>query len=248
MSTPKYRLLSKHSRSPLRQIAAATWSAALGFIVSVALIAIVCLTTNDKPTADSIWTGNAAVFVAIGGIILRGSLASLLGIAIYHRLWLLLGRQPEGSTDNSGAGLEVKEIESHHLASRFAIGMLFKPSASFAWACGILGLLLTSAVVPALQYGMDIVSSSALIPRTVDLQHAQLDDRMALKSGAAGYPDNVAPNVLRAATVALFGADSAFVYTKSNVSGEASFADIQYADVECKIEVTRGEVQSTSRV
>lgn len=246
MSALHYQPLSGTSRTSFNQISNATWPAALGVASSIPFILAVCLTTDGRQTASNFLTSNAAVLVAVGGIILKGSLGALIGIALYHRLWLLLGREDVQSNSQVVRGLSVKEIESHHLASRLGVGMLFEPTASLAWACGIAGLLLTAAIVPALQYGVDVESSSNVSPRTTTLQHAQLNHRMALTSGASGSPDGVSPNVLRAATVALFGADNAFVYTNENVTGLAKFTDVQYADVECNIDSAPGEVQSSA--
>lgn len=243
-----YQSLTDRTATPLHQIGTATWPAALGVILSISLVVTASLITNGKETNTNIWTANAAVIVAVGGIVLKGSLATLVGIALYHRLWLQLGQQKDRKAGQSKAGLTVQEIESHHLASRLAVGMLVEPSQSLAWTCGVLCLLLTSALVPMLQYGMDVVVSSDIRPTTVPIQHAQLDSRMALRSGAAGLPDNVSPNVLRAATRALFGADAAFVYTERNLTGLAVFSDVQYADVECNIKAVPGDVRPTSRV
>ena len=242
-----YRQLTARTGTHLGQIGAAIWPATVGAVLATALIGVVCVTTNGKDTGVSIWTSNAAVLVAVGGIVLKGSVGSLVGMALYHRLWLQLGRHNDKAS-RSSSGLTVKQIESHHLASRLAIGMLMEPTKSIAWVCGVLCLFLTAAIVPMLQYGMDIESNSTIQPTTVTIQHAQLDDRMAIRSGAAGLPDNVTPNVLRAATRALFGAESAFVYKQMNLTGKATFGDIQYADVECNIEVTPGQVVPTSKV
>ena len=246
MSALQYQPLSGPSRTSFKQISVATWPAALGTVFSIGIILAVCLTTDGRQTASNIWTSNAAVLVAVGGIILKGSLGALIGIALYHRLWLQLGRERVQRNGQCLHGLSLKEIESHHLASRLAVGMLFEPSASLAWACGLVGLLLTAAIVPTLQYGVEVVARSTVSPKEVTLQHAQLDNRMALTSGASGSADGVSPNVLRAATVALFGADTAFVYTDENVTGVAEFADVQYADVECNIDSVLGEAESTT--
>lgn len=234
--------------TPITQISAATWPAALGVIISTGFIIAVCLTMNKKETTGSVLAANAAVLVAAGGIVLKGSLGSLLGITLYHRLWLQLGLIWDHQLGQASSGLTLREIESHHLASRLALGMLAKPSASLVWICGILGLILTAAIVPVLQFGLNVASSPVTNLMTVPLEHAQLDARMALVAGAMGYPDNVAPNVLRAATVALFGADTAFVYTKHNLTGMATFAEVQYADAECNIDIRRGEVMGASDV
>ncbi|KAJ9607632.1 hypothetical protein H2200_007710 [Cladophialophora chaetospira] len=242
MAILRYKPVGRSSRTPADQIAAATWPTTAGVVLSVCFILAVCITTNGKDTTSSVWVSNASVLVAAGGIVLKGSFGAIIGMALYHRLWLVLGSHRNVSRIGSKSGLTVAEIESYHLASRLSIGMLFQRSASATWVLGILCLILTSAIVPVLQYGVDVVARPTITPTTIELEHAQLDSRMATGSGAAGYPDNVAPNVLRAATVALFGADTSFVYTRENVTGNAEFADVQYADVDCTIDVSRGQV------
>jgi hypothetical protein len=244
----KCHSLAARAATPITQISAAIWPSVLGVVLSVAFIITLCLITNNEQTAESVLANNAAVLVSAGGIVLKGCVGNLLGVALYHRLWLLLGVRKESKSGRDISGLRLKEVESQHLASRLAVGMLTQPAASLSWICGITGLLLTSALVPMLQFGLNIESSPTIHLRTVPLQHAQLDARMALVSGALGYPDNVAPNILRAATVALFGADNAFVYTKRNLTGIATIADVQYADVECNIDVRQGQVVGASDV
>jgi hypothetical protein len=50
------------------------------------------------------------------------------------------------------------------------------------------------------------------------------------------------PNARRAAISALLGEDNSYRYTDANVTGSARFGPIQYADIECEIRATEGQV------
>ena len=223
-------------RTPFRQIVQAVWASLLFLFLSAAFIFAVAASTNGRPKSG-LWASNAPAFIAAGAIVLKGSVGTLVGVALYQHLWLKLGN-PSGHD----CGLTVNEIESLHLASRLTVGMVAQPSATVAWFVGLVCLLATSAIVPAAQVGVDTVNQFDVVPVTVKMQHAQLDSRMALRYGPVQAPSIAQFSVKRSATGAVFGENSTQVYTSLNLTGWATFGPIEYADVECAIESIRTAV------
>ncbi|KAF2467153.1 uncharacterized protein BDR25DRAFT_395316 [Lindgomyces ingoldianus] len=229
----------KRKQTPPAQIFRATWAALLSLFLSSGFIFTVALTTDGKPKTG-LWTSNASVFIALGATILKGSVAALLGVALYQHLWLRLSNH-----EGEEYGLSIKNIESLHLASRLSVGMLSRPSTALAWFTGLVCFLATSATIPALQAGVETGSRIEIMPTTVKIQHAQLDPRMAARSGAVLYPQNAMPNIKRSATIAVFGETGSQPYTQQNLTGKASFGPIDFVDVECAIVETPGVVIAT---
>ncbi|KAF2685279.1 hypothetical protein K458DRAFT_388171 [Lentithecium fluviatile CBS 122367] len=130
-------------RAPLRQIFRATWAGLVFLLLSSAFIFAVAVTTDGKPKTRT-WVSYASVFIAPGATVLKGSVASLLGVAIYHHLWLRLS-----DTTGNEHDLTVTGIESLHLASRLSVGMLAEPSAALRWFIGLACFLATSATILA---------------------------------------------------------------------------------------------------
>ena len=244
-SPPPQTLLAQFpdsKRTPFRQIVQATWASLLFLFLSTAFIFAVAASTNGKPKLG-MWVSNASVFIAAGAIALKGSVSALIGVALYQHLWLKLSNR-----SRNNYGLTVNEIESLHLASRLNVGMVAQPSPTVAWLVGLVSLLATSAMIPAIQAGVDTISHFDVVPVTVQLQHAQLDPRMTGRYGPVQAPYNAQPNIKRSATVAVFGENSTQIYTKLNLTGKATFGPIEYADADCSIKEIAGPVDDISTV
>lgn len=235
------------SHVPFRHILCATWASLTALFFGAGFVLAIAFTTNQKPTAGSLWVANAPVFVSLGGIIIKGSLGTLLGVALYQHLWSLLA-VPSQDEKKGQSGLVLKQVESLHLASRLSVSMLFAPVAKVGWFLGIGGLLCTSVIVPVLQAGVDVISRTEIVPRSIQIPHAELDHRMASTGTALNSPEGARPNVKRSAMVAIFGEDIGFEYTKQNVTGKAVTDTISYTDVECNIVATPGTVPFASNV
>ncbi|KAI1926944.1 hypothetical protein LOZ64_000076 [Ophidiomyces ophidiicola] len=233
------------SHVPFSHIIQATWASLVTLILGSTFILIIAFTTNNKPTTTGIWVSNAPVFISLGGIIIKGSLGALLGVALYQHLWSLLA-VPDANGGHQNDGLKLKEVESLHLASRLAVGMLVAPSARVGWFLGFAGLLCTGVVVPVLQAGVKVVTRVEMTPTDVSIPHAQLDYRMATTGTALNSPEGARPNVKRSAITAVFGETVGYSYTKQNVSGKATFGEISYTDIECNVVITAGTVPLAS--
>lgn len=246
MATPHPNLLLAqfplHRRTPFHQIFRATWAGLVFILLSSAFVFAVAVTTNGRPKTG-IWVSNASVFIALGATVLKGSVASLLGVALYQHLWLQLSN-PMGKD----CGLTVKRIESLHLASRLSVGMLSRPSVALAWFVGLACFLVISATIPALQSGVNTVSRIEVVPVTVKIQHTQLDPRMTARSGAVQAPETAMPNIMRSATIAIFGENGTQTYTVQKLTGRATFGPVDYVDIECSITEIPGVVIPTRKV
>jgi len=190
------------------------------------------------------------VLVSVGAVVLRGALAALLGVALYHNIWTNLASSSAASSGRreSQRGLKVKEMESLHLASRLSPRMFLSPSAKMGWFIGILGFIVSAAIVPVLQAGIEIGNGINVVNTTFTINHSQLDPKMAAKSGAQLAADDAMANVKRAAIIAVFGEQSSHTYTTRNITGDATFGPIDYADLDCSISVTPGVVPLTTKV
>jgi hypothetical protein len=243
------------TRAPLGQVVQASWAALLVLLLSIVFIVVVARLGHDQQYTG--WISSVPVMLSVGGVVLRGALAALLGLALYQHLW---SRLANSSDDNNGrkatgyqhpnmtkSGLSIRQVDSYHRASRLSVLMFFRPSLSWGWAIGAIGLAAVSAVIPVLQASVDTVQRTEVRPVRVSMWHAQLDARLSKRSGAAGYPDGPKPNVRRAATTALLGEESSHSYTDANVTGAAEFGPIQYADIDCDIRAAEGQVVMTTR-
>ncbi len=242
------------TRAPVGQVVQASWAALLVLILSIVFIIVVARLGNDQQYTG--WISSVPVILSVGGVVLRGALAALLGVALYQHLWSCLansagdndGPKPTGyqHPSQTKSGLSLREVDSYHRASRLSVLMFLRPSLCGGWAIGAVGLAAVSAVIPVLQASVDTVQRVEVRPVSVSMWHAQLDARLSKRSGAAGYPDGPKPNVRRAATTALLGEESSHTYTDANVTGVAEFGPVQYADIECDIRAAEGRVVPTT--
>lgn len=175
----------------------------------------------------------------LGAVVLRGSVAALLGVALYQNLWQNVATQAkmkEGGLVETGAeGIPVKTVESLHLASRLAIGMLAHPSLKAGWIIGVLGLGIVSAVQPILQSAIAVRQEKQIFPTSLSIYHPQFNGSLAQSDGAFMYAGGLTTITTRSAVAALMGETNGLRYTYANVSGVAHFGPIKYLDAICNI-------------
>ncbi|KAK0748302.1 hypothetical protein B0T21DRAFT_20072 [Apiosordaria backusii] len=118
--------------------------------------------------------------------------------------------------------------------------MFMEMSLSTAWILGAVGLLFTSCVPPVLQSAVGPVASRKIVPRRLQMYHAQLDPRMATTETAAGVPVGARSMLHRTAISALYGEELGHQYVPFNVTGLARTASMDFVDLECDIVETPG--------
>ena len=131
-------------------------------------------------------------------------------------------------------------VESLHLASRLAVGMLEYPLLRAGWIIGFLGLAVTSAVQPVLQSAITVRQERQIIPMGLPIYHPQFNGSLAQSDSAAMYASGPTTISRRSAVAALMGEKSGLRYTDANVTGIANFGPVKYLDVTCNIEAVPG--------
>lgn len=221
----------------------ATWFSATALVGSIIFTIVVIATTNGKEVSSGWWVKNADVVISVGAMATKSSFASIMGVALYQHLWYTItaaDKDIEGAS--AKAGMRIREIEAQHQASKMKISLFSAPSWSKAWLIGAVMFLLGAAIVPVIQYTVDIVPQTETVTTVVSMFHAQLDTRLALVESP--NPDGPhgdepiaviggVPEVMRGATLAIFGEDTTFKYTNSNVTGPAIFGPVEYPDIDC---------------
>jgi hypothetical protein len=217
------------------QIFSSIWASSLALILSAVFISIAAVSTNGKE-ATTIWVSKAPTFIAAGAVVLQGSITTLVGITLYQHLWSRL----------SAKGLSVRHIESYHRASRLSVSMFMEMSLSAAWIVGAVTLLFISFVPPGLQSAVGPVASRKIVPRQLQMNHAQLDPRMATTETAGGIPVDARSLLHRTATLALYGEESGHQYVPFNVTGLAKTTNLDFVDLECDIVEIPGKFSNVS--
>ena len=248
-STALYTRFPANGRIPLKQVASATWIATVALLIGIGFVLAVAFSADGKPTDENTWYSHAPTFIALGAVILRGSLAALLGIALYQNLWQhLAAPNPANGEPLLGAkehhGLQLSSIEGLHLASRLAVGMFAHPLFKAGWVIGVLGLALTSAVQPVLQSAISVGREEQFISTDIPIYHPQFNGSLAQSDSAtmeAGGPTTI-PR--RSAIAALLGENNGLRYTDSNVTGFATFGPVRYLDVTCNIKAIPGNLSN----
>ncbi|KAG4439704.1 hypothetical protein IFR05_004841 [Cadophora sp. M221] len=88
-----------NGRIPLKQVLQATWVATCALILGISFVLAIVFSADGKPTSSSNkWYEYAPTFLALGAVVLRGSVAALLGIALYQNLWQNVSAPARGST------------------------------------------------------------------------------------------------------------------------------------------------------
>ncbi|GFF96283.1 hypothetical protein IFM47457_10799 [Aspergillus lentulus] len=244
-TTALFTQLPANGRIPFKQVLQATWIAMFALVIGICFVLAIAFSADGKPTNSNKWYEYAPTFVALGAVVLRGSVAALLGIALYQNLWQNVAapakanEEPRVETGGEG-GIPLKKVESLHLASRLAVGMLAYPLFRAGWIIGFLGLAVTSAVQPVLQSAITARQEKQVIPMGLPIYHPQFNGSLALSDSAAMLAAGPTTISRRSAVAALMGENSGLRYTDANVTGIANFGPVKYLDVTCNIEAVPG--------
>ncbi|KAF4252656.1 hypothetical protein CNMCM8714_007389 [Aspergillus fumigatus] len=236
-TTALFTQFPTNGRIPFKQVVQATWVATFALFIGICFVLAVAFSADGKPTSSNKWYEYTPTFVALGAVILRGSVAALLGIALYQNLWQNVAAPAKA---NEEGGIPLKRIESLHLASRLAIGMLASPLFRAGWIIGFLGLAVTSAVQPVLQSAITVRQERQVIPMSLPIYHPQFNGSLAQSDSAAMLAGGPTTISRRSAVAALMGDKSGLRYTNVNVTGLANFGPVKYLDVTCDIEAVPG--------
>ncbi|KAH8587757.1 hypothetical protein B0O99DRAFT_640980 [Bisporella sp. PMI_857] len=230
-TTALFTQFPTNGRIPFKQVLQATWVATFALFIGICFVLVIVFSADGKPTSSNKWYEYAPTFVALGAVVLRGSVAALLGI--------VANEDPRVETGGEG-GISLKRVESLHLASRLAVGMLAYPLFRVGWIIGFLGLAITSAVQPVLQSAIAVRQERQIIPMGLPIYHPQFNGSLALSDSAAMYAAGPTTISRRSAVAALMGEKSGLRYTDANVTGIANFGPVKYLDVTCNIEAVPG--------
>ncbi|KAH1291830.1 hypothetical protein KXX11_009892 [Aspergillus fumigatus] len=236
-TTALFTQFPTNGRIPFKQVVQATWVATFALFIGICFVLAVAFSADGKPTSSNKWYEYTPTFVALGAVIHRGSVAALLGIALYQNLWQNVAAPAKA---NEEGGIPLKRIESLHLASRLAVGMLASPLFRAGWIIGFLGLAVTSAVQPVLQSAITVRQERQVIPMSLPIYHPQFNGSLAQSDSAAMLAGGPMTISRRSAVAALMGDKSGLRYTNVNVTGLANFGPVKYLDVTCDIEAVPG--------
>ncbi|KAH6974899.1 hypothetical protein EDB80DRAFT_830404 [Ilyonectria destructans] len=231
---------------PFKQVLQATWVATFALFIGICFVLAIVFSANGKPTRSNKWYEYTPTFIALGAVVLRGSVAALLGITLYQNLWQNVAapaktnEEPWRVETGGEGGVSLKRIESLHLASRLAVGMLAYPLFRAGWIIGFLGLAVTSAVQPVLQSAITVRQERQIIPMGLPIYHPQFNGSLARSDTAYNIAAGPTTISRRSAVAALMGEKSGLRYTDANVTGIANFGPVKYLDVSCNIEAVPG--------
>ncbi|KAF7174363.1 hypothetical protein CNMCM5623_007013 [Aspergillus felis] len=244
-TTALFKQLPTNGRIPFKQVLQATWVAMFALFIGICFVLAIAFSADGKPTSSNKWYEYAPTFVALGAVVLRGSVAALLGITLYQNLWQNVAAPAKANEEQrvetgGEGGIPLKRVESLHLASRLAVGMLAYPLFRAGWIIGFLGLAVTSAVQPVLQSAITVRQVKQVIPMGLPIYHPQFNGSLAQSESASMFA--WAPTTIsrRSAVAALMGEKSGLRYTDANVTGIANFGPVKYLDVTCNIEAVPG--------
>ncbi|KAH7333503.1 hypothetical protein BKA65DRAFT_564849 [Rhexocercosporidium sp. MPI-PUGE-AT-0058] len=244
-TTALFTQFPANGRIPFKQILQATWVATFALFIGICFVLAVAFSADGKPTSSNKWYEYTPTFIALGAVVLRGSVAALLGITLYQNLWQNVAapakdnEEPRVETGGEG-GISIKRVESLHLASRLAVGMLAYPLFRAGWIIGFLGLAVTSAVQPVLQSAITVRQERQIVPMGLPIYHPQFNGSLAQSDTAAMNAAGPTTISRRSAVAALMGEKSGLRYTDANVTGIANFGPVNYLDVSCNIEAVPG--------
>ncbi|RYP15636.1 hypothetical protein DL765_005587 [Monosporascus sp. GIB2] len=105
-------------------------------------------------------------------------------------------------------------------------------------------MLFTSFIPPVLQSTVGPVASQKIVPRQLQMYHAQLDPRMATAETAGAVPVGARSMMHRSAILALYGEESGHQYVPLNVTGAAKTSRLDFVDLECDIVATLGRLSN----
>ncbi|KAF2451670.1 hypothetical protein P171DRAFT_493090 [Karstenula rhodostoma CBS 690.94] len=245
-ATALFTQFPANGRTPFKQVVSATWISTTTLLIGIGFVLAVAFSADGKPTRSNTWYEYAPTFIALGAVILRGALAALLGIALYQNLWQYIAAPASDKGESllgtkKQDGISLKRVESLHLASRLAVGMLGHPLFKAGWIIGILGLAITSAVQPVLQSAITVRQERRIFQTGIPIYHPQFNGSLAQSDSAVMLAGAATTIPRRSALAALMGEDSSLRYTDANVTGFASFGPVRYLDVACETDAIPGE-------
>ncbi|PVH91963.1 hypothetical protein DM02DRAFT_722236 [Periconia macrospinosa] len=244
-TTALFTRFPANGRIPFKQVLQATWVATFALFIGVCFVLIVVFFADGKATNSNKWYEYTPTFIALGAVVLRGSIAALLGITLYQNLWQNVAAPPKANEElriqtGGEGGVSLKSLESLHLASRLAVGMLAYPLFRAGWIIGFMGFALTSAIQPVLQSAITVRQDRQIIPTGIPIYHPQFNGSLARSDSAAMYAAGATTISRRSAVAALMGEKNGLRYTDANVTGIANFGPVKYLDVACNIEAVPG--------
>ncbi|KAK2470489.1 hypothetical protein H9L39_18106 [Fusarium oxysporum f. sp. albedinis] len=244
-TTALFTQFPTNGRIPFKQVLQATWVATFAIFIGICFVLAIVFSADGKPTSSNKWYEYTPTFIALGAVVLRGSVAAVLGITLYQNLWQNVAapsranEEPRVETGGEG-GILLERVESMHLASRLAVGMLAYPLFRAGWIIGFLGLAVTSAVQPVLQSAITVRQETQIIPIDLPIYHPQFNGSLAISDAAAMYASGPTTISRRSAVAALIGEKSGLRYTDANITGIANFGPVKYLDVTCNITAVPG--------
>lgn len=248
-TTALFTQFPTNGRIPFKQVLQATWVATFALFIGICFVLAIVFFADGKPTSSNKWYEYTPTFIALGAVVIRGSVAALLGIALYQNLWQNVAAPAKDNKElrvetGGEGGISLKRVESLHLASRLAVGMLAYPLFRAGWIIGFLGLAVTSAVQPVLQSAITVRQERQIIPMGLPIYHPQFNGSLAQSDSAAMYAAGPTTISRRSAVAALMGEKIGLRYTDANVTGIANFGPVKYLDVTCNIEAVPGNTSN----
>ncbi|RPA76471.1 hypothetical protein BJ508DRAFT_417592 [Ascobolus immersus RN42] len=95
-----------NGRAPFKQIVLATWAPFLALLVAIVFVLAIAFTADGQQTDRNRWYENAPTFIALAAVVLRGSLAGLLGVTLYQKLWKDLAAHPKSQLNETEEELQ----------------------------------------------------------------------------------------------------------------------------------------------
>ncbi|KFZ18764.1 hypothetical protein V501_01011 [Pseudogymnoascus sp. VKM F-4519 (FW-2642)] len=114
-----------NGRIPFKQVLQATWVATFALFIGICFVLAIVFFADGKPTSSNKWYEYTPTFIALGAVVIRGSVAALLGITLYQNLWQNVAAPAKANKElrvetGGEGGISLKRVESLHLASRLA--------------------------------------------------------------------------------------------------------------------------------
>ena len=239
-TTALFTQFPTNRQTPFKQVLQATWVATFALLIGICFVLAIAFSADGKATSSNKWYEYIPTFVALAAVVLRGSIAALLGITLYQNLWQNIAAPVKANGTGGEEGISLKRLESLQLASRLAVGMLSYPLLRAGWIIGFLGLAITSAIQPVLQSAITVRQEKQVVPIGLPIYHPHFNGSLAQSDSAAMYASGPTTISRRSAVTALMGEKSGLRYTDTNVTGIAKFGPVNYLDVSCTIEAIPG--------
>ena len=116
-TTALFTQFPTNGRIPFKQVLQATWVVTFALFIGICFVLAIVFSTDGKPTSSNKWYEYTPTFIALGAVVLRGSVAALLGITLYQNLWQNVAapakanEEPRVETGGEG-GISLQRVES----------------------------------------------------------------------------------------------------------------------------------------